>query len=336
MHHTTAGLVLLICAGIANAAFSVPMKFTRKWAWENTWFVWSIYSLLLLPLLAALLTIPALGDVYQQAGGNIFLLVVLFGMAWGVAQVLFGLALDIIGIALTFCIVLGLSAAMGSLIPLIRLHHDRIFTAAGLTTIAGIVLVVAGVSVSAVAGHMRDKAKPAQSSRQASFIQGLLMAIISGICASMMNVGIAFGAPLATAATIFGAKSYWSVNAVWLPLLAGGAIPNLLYCAYLMRKQRTTGNYRQPGTSAYWLLALVMAALWFGSSLLYGVASSMLGDLGAVIGWPLFMSLIVIIASLLGVLTGEWKSAGRKALSTQMAAVAILVIAVIVLSRASL
>ena len=336
MHNTAAGLTLLILAGIANAAFALPMKFTRKWAWENTWLVWSLYALLLLPFLAALLTIPSLGGVYQQAGVTVVVHVALLGAAWGVAQVLFGLALDIIGIALTFSIVLGLSAAMGSLIPLIRLHRDSIFTPAGLTALAGITLVVAGVAVSAVAGHMRDKTKPVPSSTQRSFLQGLLMAIISGLCASMMNVGVAFGSPLANAAATFGAKSYWTVNAIWLPLLAGGAIPNLLYCLYLMRKQRTAARFSERATSIYWLLALLMACLWFGSSLLYGIASGMLGNLGAVVGWPLFMSLIVIIASVLGVVTGEWKNAGRKALSTQVAAVVILVIAVIVLSRASL
>ena len=32
-----------------------------------------------------------------------------------------------------------------------------------------------------------------------------------------------------------------------------------------------------------------------------------MGSLGTVVGWPLFMSLIVITASIWGVLTGEWR-----------------------------
>jgi len=44
------------------------------------------------------------------------------------------------------------------------------------------------------------------------------------------------------------------------------------------------------------------------------------------------MSLIVITASLLGVLTGEWKHAGRKPLLIQLGGVAILIIAVFVLA----
>ena len=336
MHNIAAGIVLLLAASIINSTFSLPMKFTRKWAWENTWLVWSVYALLLLPVLVAWLTIPTLNDVLHQAPGDIVLTVFLFGVGWGVAQVLFGLALDIIGIALTFSIVLGLSAAMGSLIPLIRLHYDRIFTASGLTAIGGIILVVAGVSVSAIAGRMRDRHKGGQSSSRVSFKTGLLIAIVSGICASMMNLGVAFGAPIAHQAAAAGARSWWTVNAVWLPLLVGGSIPNVIYCVYLMRKQKTAQQYKEPGTIGYWFLALLMAAQWYGSSLLYGAASIQLGPLGAVVGWPLFMALVVILASVIGVVTGEWKNTGSRPLQVQFVAVAILVIAVIVLSRASL
>ena len=78
-----------------------------------------------------------------------------------------------------------------------------------------------------------------------------------------------------------------------------------------------------------------MAFLWFVSTLLYGVASVKLGELGPVLGWPFFMSLIVVVASVLGLLTGEWKGTGKTPVRIQLAGVALLVLAVIVLSRAS-
>src|ERR1051326_2685804 len=157
MSDTTAGISLLIVAGVMNAAFALPMKFTRKWAWENIWAVWSVYALLLMPVIAAFATVPRLGDVYSQAGARNVILVAGCGFAWGIAQVLFGLAVDSIGIALAFAIVLGLSAAIGSLIPLIQLHPDKVFTSAGFGVIAGVVLVVIGVAVCAVAGQKRAK-----------------------------------------------------------------------------------------------------------------------------------------------------------------------------------
>jgi L-rhamnose-H+ transport protein len=78
-----------------------------------------------------------------------------------------------------------------------------------------------------------------------------------------------------------------------------------------------------------------MAFFWFGSTLLYGIAAGMLGSLGAILGWPLFMSLIVITASVWGVATGEWKGAGRRPLQLMFGGVAMLVLAIFVLATAS-
>jgi L-rhamnose-H+ transport protein len=47
------------------------------------------------------------------------------------------------------------------------------------------------------------------------------------------------------------------------------------------------------------------------------------------------MSLIVITASVLGILTGEWKGTGKQPLRIQMSGVGVLVLAVFVLSAAS-
>ena len=121
MAETTTGLLLLFIAGVMNASFTLPMKFTRRWAWENTWLIWTIFALVLLPPVITLLTVEHVGQVYAEAGTSLILTVAAFGAGWGVAQVLFGLAVEVIGIALTFSIVLGMSAAIGSMIPLVRL-----------------------------------------------------------------------------------------------------------------------------------------------------------------------------------------------------------------------
>jgi L-rhamnose-H+ transport protein len=334
MGSATAGLALLILAGAMNASFTLPMKFTRRWAWENTWAVWSVWALLIMPSVAAYLTVPRLGLVYAQAGANIVVLVAACGLAWGISQVLFGMAIDAIGIALAFAIVLGLSAAMGSLLPLFQLHPEKVFTSAGLGVLTGVLLVVVGVSVCAIAGRKREQASTMEHTRSMSFTAGLVCAILSGVCAAAMNFGVAYGGPLMNAAIAAGAIPAWRTNAVWLPLMAAGAIPNLLYCFFLMRKKSTLANYSKHGTGAYWGLAALMAFLWFISTLIYGVASGRLGELGPILGWPFFMSLIVIVASILGIVTGEWKGTGKAPLRIQLTGVAVLVVAVIVLSTA--
>jgi L-rhamnose-H+ transport protein len=334
MHNTLGGLCLLVVGGVMNASFSLPMKFARAWAWENTWLLWSFFALLVLPTAIAWITVPSLGFILASHRRDV-VWVAVFGAAWGVAQVLFGQALEKIGIALTFSIVLGLSAAMGSVVPLLQQHYDQLFTRDGIVALGGVALVLLGVAASGVAGRMRDRAKEIDGTANPHFTAGMVMAIASGVCASMMNVGFSHGESLASAAAALGTGRLWTTNIIWMPLLAGGAIPSVVYCIYLLGRNSTTQRYNSPDSGRNVLLAFAMSVLWFGSSILYGVATVFLGKLGPVVGWPLFMSLIVIVASLLSVWTGEWRGARRAALQMQVFAVTILVGAVVVLSRAT-
>jgi L-rhamnose-H+ transport protein len=328
------GFSMLFLAGVMNGSFTLPMKFTRKWAWENTWAIWTLFALFLFPFLVAYITVPQLNSAYSQAGAWVVLLVAACGAGWGIAQVLFGLAVEAIGIALTFSVVLGLSAAVGSLIPLVRLHPDQVVSPAGLGAISGVALVLVGVSVCAVAGRRREAALAAAKGRT-SVTRGLLFCTLSGALAALMNFGLAFGGPILEAAEKNGAPKLWSPNAVFLPLMLAGGLPNLAYCIYLMRKNNTRNRFREPGSGSHWFLAGLMAVSWFGSTILYGASTTTLGQLGTVLAWPLFMSLIVVTASLCGAVTGEWKDAGKQPFRIMAAGVGILILAIFVLGLSS-
>jgi L-rhamnose-H+ transport protein len=334
MNETVLGFSFLFLAGAMNGSFTLPMKFTRKWAWENTWAVWTIFALFIFPPLLAYSTVPALGSAYGQAGWRVVLMVASCGAGWGIAQVLFGLAVDAIGIALTFSVVLGISAAVGSLIPLIRFHPEKIASHAGMTVIAGVVLVLIGVAICAVAGRKREAAQGASAGRP-SMGKGLLFCILSGLGASLVNFGLAFGSPILKAAQHNGAEKLWSPNAAFLPLMLAGGLPNLIYCVYLMRKNRTGSRFRESGSGGYWILAAIMALFWFGSTILYGASTTTLGQLGVVLAWPLFMSLIVITAAFWGAVTGEWKNAGRHPVRIMTGGVMVLIAAIFVLGLSS-
>ncbi len=332
----TGGAIVLLAA-IANASFALPMKWMPRWKWENVWLVWSIVSLLLLPLAAASLSVPRLVAGYGEVAPAVIARVVLFGFAWGIAQVLFGLSVDRIGMALTFSIVLGTSAAVGTIVPFIRLHPELLRTKAGAFVTAGVVCVAAGMVLCARAGLKREReATPSSSTMEkGSNRGGLTLAFVSGLCASFMNLGISFAAPLLAMATQHGTHVWWGLNAVWLPLLAGGAMPNIAYSVYLLRRNGSFKEFREYDQRHYWLSCVLMSMLWFGSSLAYGVASFYLGTLGPIVGWPVFMSLIVICASLLGWISGEWRTATRRPLKLHVAGIAFLVLALFFLSRGS-
>lgn len=333
MTGTISGLTFVTIAGVANASFALPMKFTRRWAWENVWISWTFLALLLLPAVVAILSIPSLGAVYRDAGSGSIAVVMVCGAGWGLAQVLFGLSIDAIGIGLTFSIVLGVSAAVGSLIPLLRLQHVPGAVLADGPIFLGIALMLAGVFACAAAGQMREKAHSGSEVKGRSFGVGLAVALCSGLCAASMNFGVAFGQPLLRSATAHGASAQQVVNAVWLPLLAAGAIPNIGYCIFLLSRKHSWVNFRMRETPSNLGLAMVMAILWFFSTALYGVATTQLGDLGVVVGWPVFMSSIVVTAGILGIFTGEWKQSGPKPVTLQIVGMILLVLAVVALSR---
>ena len=256
------------------------------------------------------------------------------GAGWGIAQVLFGLAVEAIGIALTFSIVLGLSAAVGSLIPLVRLHPDKVVSSAGLAVISGVALVLIGVSICALAGRKREAALGATRART-SIAKGLVFCTLSGLAAALMNFGLAFGSPILEAAQKNGAPKLWSSNAAFLPLMLAGGVPNLAYCIYLMRKNNTRNRFREAGSGSHWFLAALMAISWFGSTILYGASTTTLGQLGTVLAWPLFMTLIVITATICGVVTGEWKDAGSQPFRMMVSGVGVLIAAIFVLGLSS-
>jgi L-rhamnose-H+ transport protein len=339
MNQSGFGLLLIFVAGAMNGSFTLPMKFTRHWAWENTWFAWTIFALGLFPVTLTLLTVPALSQVYVQAGHGPWLLAGAFGAGWGISQVFLGLAVNELGMALSFSVILGISAAVGSIVPLIQLHPDQVLQRDGIVTLCGVALVLVGVGIAAVAGRHREKALTSASfatvGRQASISKGLCFATISGLGSALVNLGLAFGEPLKDVARQFGAAEIWSPNAVWLPFMVAGGFPNFLYCIYLLRRNRTAPEFNKSGTGFYWALAAVMAFLWFGGIVMYGVGARKMGDLGPVLGWPVFMSIIVLTGTVWGIATGEWRGAGKRPLWLLGLGVAVLVVAIFVLGISS-
>lgn len=92
-------------------------------------------------------------SAYIEADQVSLLKICFYGMCWGTAQALFGLSIESIGVALGFSIVLGVSAAMGTLIPFVRLHPAMLLQQTGAMLFSGLGLVVFGVSFCALAGR---------------------------------------------------------------------------------------------------------------------------------------------------------------------------------------
>jgi L-rhamnose-H+ transport protein len=305
--NTEVGVLLAVAGGVMVGNCMVPLNYLRNWRWENAWIVFSIVALLLLPWSFAFLWIPHLMAVYAQVNPSDFVMPFLYGSGWGVAQVLFGLAVVRIGMALSFAITIGLSAALGTLVPILFKDPHVLETGRGSVLLLGLLLMVAGVVACSWAGHQREKTSSAKTerSRQKSSLAGISMAAIAGLLAPMLNYSLAFGGILIQEAIRHHAKVANAPYAVWPIALAGGAVPNLAYAVFLANKNKSWGKFVPAWPDL--LLGSIMGILWMGSMAVYGMATTFLGLLGASVGWSIFQICIILTANISGWLSGEWK-----------------------------
>jgi len=324
----TYGIAGVLVGGILNGSFVAPMKKMPGWKWENIWLVYSISGLLVIPWIAALATVPNLGVVLTGASAASIWRVLLFGLGWGVGSVLFGLGIARMGLAVGYGLILGLIAPIGTFLPLIVLHPEQLQTRRGTSLIAGTLIVVCGIVLCAIAGKMRehDNTRPKQG-----FAVGLLICVLAGIFSPMLNFSFAFGGELQQRALDTGATRDAASNAIWPLCLTAGLIANAGYSILLLQREGSWKLFRG-APAGYWGRGALMGLLCFGSFIAYGAGANALGLLGAVVGWPLFMSMSLITSNTLGWISGEWQGAPPKAIRYAVTGMAILIVAITVIA----
>jgi len=214
--------------------------------------------------------------MYLSVSGSEILPCFLLGIGWGIAQVLFGIAVVRLGMALGFTLIVGLGTVFGTLIPFFARQEAGLMSRNSMMLLSGCLLIVIGVGLSGWAGKMREI--PMVGSAGRDYRWGLVIAIVSGVLSSMLNLSFSFGRPLSEAAVRHGAAPSVAVLAVWPVALAGGFLPNVGYSGYLLVRNRTWDKMRIVYPDLF--LSLLMGLLWIGAVLIYGLATNQLGRLG--------------------------------------------------------
>ena len=327
-----AGLLLVVLAGMLNGSFAAPMKRMTDWRWENSWLIFAVSGLVAIPWAIAITTVPQLSSVYTGVSTSTLVKVVLFGILWGVGATLFGLGISRVGMALGFALILGITASFGSLLPMAILHPDQLTTRRGIALMIGTLVMALGLLFLALAGRARERDTGGKEGERSGFTVGLVICIFSGVFSSMLNFSFVFGDELRVRALQLGASGAMAANPIWALAVSGGFLANFFYCVQLLNKNRTWGVFRQGNAGIQWLLGIAMGTLWFGGTLTYGVGAGVMGALGGIIGWPIFMTVDIIAALFWGALSGEWKGASRRALAYNWAGVAVLLFAIAIIS----
>lgn len=324
-----AGLLLIIAGGAMQGSFALPQKYLRGWSWEMGWLVYSVAGMILFPWMVVVFAIPDAGGVYSRVGAAPLALAALFGAGWGVGSVLFGLGIAAVGMALGIAVIISLTAAVGSLVPMAILHPADLFSSRGAILLAGLAIVIAGVVLSSRAGALKDTAEKKPSG---NFTRGLIICIASGLTSPMMNFAVAFGDPIVRQAERAGANPATASIAVFAIAISSGFLINAGYCLWLLKRR---GSWPKQVTAGNLLLTAIMGFLWFFGMYFYGMGATQLGSLGTSVGWPLFMTTIVLVANLWGLYTGEWTHAGSKARAYLAAGNFCMIVALLVISLGS-
>ena len=334
MTEVSVGVLLALAAGMVNGSFAAPTKYATRWKWENIWAVWAVVALFFSPWALAFATVPNLLAFYHQTNSGLLVLLVGFGLGVGLAQVFFGLALAAVGLSIGFAVTIGLSTAVGSLVPLVLLGSRVVLAPKGLTIVAGVVFVLAGTAFCGLASNRKERERlSSHESKQEpgatppkNFRTGLMLCVLAGVLSPLTNLALAFGSPLLRRAAQAGVSPPNLANVIWPPLLTATLIPYLSYCVHLWRRNKSWSLFTLTGTGVYWLFGALMGLLWTGSLAVYGTAATRLGAMGPILGWPLFMSVIIITSNVWGFATGEWKGAGHAAVTTMLGGILFLIL----------
>ncbi|HLJ12860.1 MAG TPA: L-rhamnose/proton symporter RhaT [Bryobacteraceae bacterium] len=301
-----AGIFFATLSGVCNGLFTTPMKLESRWKWENLWLGFILVSCIAMPIAIVGWTTPAWRHLLVSAPRNALAAALGFGFAWGFGAIAFGRSVDCLGVSISNSLVIGLSSALGSLVPLI-LGGTFHFSTKVMTLFAGILAFLLGVTLCGAAGLLRDREALGPTARPQT--QGYIFAIAAGVMSAIFNIGFTLALPIANTGLRAGQSQFGATNCIWLLMLGAGAIPNVAYCLFLMRKNGTAElMISHPGVRG-WPLSASMGLLWGGSIFLYGAAVPRLGDIGPSIGWPLSLAVGLLVANLMGLLLGEWKSA---------------------------
>lgn len=316
------GLFVVIIAGIFQGSFAVPMSYARTWKWENLWMLYVILGMIVFNLFFAYITVPDLVGIYTSSSMAVLVTPVVFGILIGFAAITFGLGLAAVGFSLGFAIMQGLTTGLGTFIPMVVLHPEEILTSKGVLVLLALIISLFGVVIIGFAGIRKEReqggvAGEITKTSNLSMKTGIFICILNGFLASAFNLGFVFSSKLMDAATAAGASEYWAGNAVWGVLFTVGGIINVFYCSYLMKRNNTAKEFKNPGLFKNVILIVIMSIIWIASFIMYGSGATMMGSWGTIIGWPVYMILSISFANLWGILQGEWKgdvSAGTKKL----------------------
>lgn len=349
MNNPILGTFLHAVGGASASMCYLPSQKTRQWSWGTFWLVQSLFAWLLIPLLIGWTTVPdffhVLADAPKESVRNAFLL----GAIYGFGGMSFGFAIQKIGYSLTYTISIGLSAILGTLVPLIMhgtLQHYFSKPGSGLVLL-GMVIAVIGVALSGLAGFRKEK-DLGENKLGFNMPVGLTLAILGGLLSAVFNISLEAGQPIADLAAERGA-GHFEGNAKLIVSTSGCFVVNLIWFVVVGIKQGTLGELlsisssdtrkaTKKGSSARLLgnygWSALAGTLWTGQFFFYGLGHVQMGEF-QFISWVLHMTMLIFFSYIVGVIMKEWKQVQRSTYRILGLALVLLFISSVIIAYGS-
>ena len=335
------GILLIAIGSLGAASFYVPFKRVRLWAWESYWIVQGLAAYILAPWIFGLLTVPrgTLMDIMSDSPSSAKWLAMLFGALWGVGSLTFGLSIRYLGVALGQSIALGFCAAFGTLIPPIVAGENLFSTQAGILTLVGVAICVAGIAIVGYAGSLKNKGLSEEERKAAvkefALKKGILIAVLAGVMSACFNFGFKYGEPINETAARYGTNELFLSNPTLIFILLGGFATNFVYCVFLNIRNGTGKDYLSvpPGIFLNNLFFTFLAGLlWFLQFHFYGMGKSQLPAQMEVFAWSILMALNIAFSNIWGLFLKEWKGVSRLTLVVLLIGIIVLILSTFVVN----
>ncbi len=337
------GIFFHFVGGFASGSFYMAFKKVNGWAWESYWIIGGLFSWLIVPPLAAWLTLPGFGDIIAQTPTHVLALTYVLGVLWGIGGLTYGLGIRYLGMSLGNSVILGYCAMFGALIPSIYYYYypqpgkvsisHLLDSQGGQLVLLGIASCLVGIFICGRAGMMKEKELPAEqksnSISEFHLAKGLVVATVSGILSACFNFGIEAGKPMALAAVSNGLNPLFQNNVIYVVLLWGGLTTNFIWTIALNFRNKTFGDYTNKATPLFtnYLFSAIAGTTWFLQFFFYGMGESKLGN-GAS-SWILHMAFIIFVSNVWGIALNEWKGVSREAKMTVGLGIAAILASVV-------
>lgn len=338
------GTGLHAIGGISAASCYMPFEKVKNWTWEIFWIVQALFAWLIMPFVIGYFTVPDLFTVLSKAPASVFWPALLLGAVYGFGGLSFGYAIRNIGYSLTYTISIGISAVLGTIIPLILKGQliEQFTKVGGDIVLLGMIASIFGVALCGRAGFLKEKflsSKTKDKGKNFNMKKGLILVLIAGALSAIWGVSLEIGQPISDIAAEHGA-GHFEGNAKLIVSSLGCLLTNLIWFGFVTFKNgsiKTLVSIKETGTKRYlsnFSLSALAGSLWYVQFFFYGLGHVRMGSF-QFSSWVLHMSMLIFFSYIIGVLMKEWKDVNRKTYITLIIALLVLVTSFVIMTYGS-